>query len=204
MKLCLITSPGPVSDEEALIAEMLHHKQVNLHIRKPQFSDDEYFQFLSRLPDQALEKSVLHSSYDLASKFKVYGIHLPEKNRLQVETNELNLPKGVRLVSSSFHSFDEIYSCDLDLEYGLLSPVFDSISKPDHVSGFDVDELLTNVPESKIPLFALGGIYRGNISRAKELGFQGIAVLGAIWNSKDPVQSFHQLMTKLALLSNNG
>jgi thiamine-phosphate pyrophosphorylase len=80
-------------------------------------------------------------------------------------------------------------------DYVFLSPVFDSISKPGY---FRNDELGMMSDEwkalVKTKVIALGGIDASNIHKTKELGFDGAAVLGAVWGESEMVlQSFKEI-----------
>ncbi|MGZ4048350.1 MAG: thiamine phosphate synthase, partial [Bacteroidia bacterium] len=46
-------------------------------------------------------------------------------------------------------------------------------------------------------IIALGGIDENTIQEAINLGFDGAAVLGAIWMSKDPLEKFINLQNSL-------
>lgn len=62
-------------------------------------------------------------------------------------------------------------------QYLLLGPLFDSISKKGYRGKA---HLFTAVPPNCI---AIGGIDASNITHAKAMGFQGAALLGAIWQN---------------------
>jgi thiamine-phosphate pyrophosphorylase len=42
-------------------------------------------------------------------------------------------------------------------------------------------------------VFALGGVAVGKLARVRALGFDGAAVLGAVWQAADPVAAFEAL-----------
>jgi len=91
----------------------------------------------------------------------------------------------------SAHSFEELKEMG-NREIVLLGPVFDSISKHGYKSKFSKEELKTGISQwhGRAKLYALGGINAENIRELKELGFDGAAVLGYIWNDADPVAAF--------------
>jgi thiamine monophosphate synthase len=45
-------------------------------------------------------------------------------------------------------------------------------------------------------IIALGGIDEDKIALVRKIGFIGVAVLGAIWNSKNPVEKFIRIKAK--------
>lgn len=83
----------------------------------------------------------------------------------------------------SCHSFEEVEKLDGKKEYCFLSPVFDSISKPDYKASFDKEELKEFLKKDrKIKVIGLGGVTEENYSELIELGFDGGAFLGSVWS----------------------
>ena len=88
-------------------------------------------------------------------------------------------------------------------EYVFLSPLFDSISKPGYTSKFDgkliADRFQRWKQEGRITpeVIALGGVEAQNVVKLKTLGFSGAAVSGAVWSSKDPVNTFIEIQSKI-------
>jgi thiamine-phosphate pyrophosphorylase len=41
----------------------------------------------------------------------------------------------------------------------------------------------------------MGGIHSENVNATIQLGFKGIGVLGGVWNTENPVESFVQIKT---------
>ncbi|MDR2580729.1 MAG: thiamine phosphate synthase [Fibromonadaceae bacterium] len=104
----------------------------------------------------------------------------------------------------SAHSFEELKKNE-GREIIMLGPVFDSISKYGYQSKFSKEELKTGIAEwrasmgdgCKTKLYALGGIDAENISEIAELGFDGAAVLGGVWNYADPVGAFERILSAM-------
>ena len=79
--------------------------------------------------------------------------------------------------------------------YAFLSPVFDSISKADYkAKQFD----LSLRKKTSTKLIALGGITEENQYRAIDMGFDGVAMMGSIWNSEDKIKTFKNISQSLA------
>ena len=85
-------------------------------------------------------------------------------------------------------------------EYAFLSPIFDSISKAGYKSKFDLHELKNSPLLARRgvggEVFALGGIDEHKIDICRQLGFAGVAVLGTIWNNKNPIEKFLRIKEK--------
>lgn len=95
-----------------------------------------------------------------------------------------------------FHSLKELENCTEKYDYAFLSPIFDSISKIGYKSKFDLREIKDFFKNRKEKIIALGGIDEDKIDIIKDLGFHGIALLGAIWQNENPVRKFKQVREK--------
>lgn len=95
-----------------------------------------------------------------------------------------------------FHSLKELENCKEKYDYAFLSPVFDSISKAGYESHMDLKEVEKVLKNREDKIIALGGIDEDKIDTVKALGFSGIALLGAIWKSDNPVEKFKQIKEK--------
>jgi thiamine-phosphate pyrophosphorylase len=100
----------------------------------------------------------------------------------------------------SAHSFEELKEME-NREIVLLGPIFDSISKRGYKSKFSKEELKIGIAEwrrfigyGSKKLYALGGINAENICELKELGFDGAAILGGVWNYADPLAAFESIL----------
>jgi thiamine-phosphate pyrophosphorylase len=193
-ELVVISPEQYIADEANYAAQFFELGLQRYHLRKPLWSDYQLEKLLNAVPKVYHPKIVLHSHFQLSNKFGLKGIHLNEENRQHREAF-INYP----VVSSSFHSFAAIKTEGHFYEYVFLSPVFNSISKKDYKGGFDLKILenelikLKNQDVSAPKIFALGGIDSENIGTTMAMGFSGAAVLGAIWNSDNPVKSFSVL-----------
>lgn len=151
-----------------------------LHVRKPHFSELQLSEYIARFDIYVLNRMVLHSHYELSKKYMVKGIHLTEKTVAHYQ----QLTQTYTTVSAACHSFDDIIQREtLPLEYLLLSPIFDSISKTGYSAAFDTDLLFLFLHNRKKPIVALGGITEQNKEQCFNLGFSGIAMLGSIWHN---------------------
>ena len=98
-----------------------------------------------------------------------------------------NLQMLDKTISSSFHETEDLANCAIEFNYHLLSPVFSSISKLGYEGrGFDVNHIDKTV-------IGMGGVTSKNIEAFKTLGFKGVGVLGGIWNSSVPIESFEKM-----------
>lgn len=191
----VISNPTIIADEQAIIKQLFDEGLEIFHVRKKEFSENEMRTFIEQIPKKYLRNIVLHSHYHLAEEYNLKGIHVPV---------DFNSEPSKQSLSVSFHSMDEVEKFNKKFDYGFLSPVFDSISKEGYKSKFDFSELKTHLANRKVlnngtengHVIALGGIDEDKIDIVKELGFSGIALLGAIWQSENPLEKFKRIKEK--------
>lgn len=179
MKIIVITKPEAIKDE-ALICNLLFDNGLEiLHLRKPGAGPEIYEQFIKSVIPQYRNRIVIHDHYELASHYRLHGIHL--KSGM---TDVYKTYSDIRHISISCHNMAEISELPFRPAYCFLSPIFDSISKENYKSHYkELPDLakVTNFP----PVIALGGITPGKPELCINAGFSGAAVLGYIWEKPD-------------------
>ncbi|WP_375581191.1 thiamine phosphate synthase [Marivirga tractuosa] len=145
------------------------------------------FQTLHQLFDAGLEFFHLYKPGFSSKEIEAYWAQIPEKYRQKVSMHSDHL---------KFHSLQELEKCSVDYEYAMLSPIFDSISKRGYKSSFDLKELRNFLKGRKEKIIALGGIDEDKIEKIKEAGFSGIALLGAVWHSENPIRKYKVIKEK--------
>lgn len=196
--LIVISNPTAMPNEQAIIKQLFDEGLEIFHVRKKSYSENEMRTFIEQIPEKFYSRIVLHSHYHLAKEYNLKGIHVPV---------DFNSDASKQSLSVSFHSMDEVEKFSRKFDYGFLSPVFDSISKEGYKSKYDLKEIgvFLQTYKSLYPLgrageglllIALGGIDEDKIEKVKELGFSGIALLGAIWQSENPFEKFKRIKGK--------
>ncbi len=188
MKLIVISPESADPRELPVLAELFAAGLTDYHLRKPTWSREPFGAFLRGIPSNWHDRIILHSHHDLSADFAVAGIHYPESL-----ANQSN-PLGYFLRSRAVHDCATLRA-SLDTDQRLLfSPVFPSISKPGHVPHFTHDEVhaVLTLPR-RAEVIALGGIDATRIPECRALGFDGVAVLGSIWQAPDPVGAYVHL-----------
>lgn len=196
----IVISPSELLPDEQTVLTDLFSNGLNLfHLRKPAFSKKKMEQYIQQIPEKFYSKIVIHSHYELTLKYNLKGIHLTENTR----KNKLNTLLKNKSISASFHNLQDLQSHRRMYDYVFLSPIFNSLSKKNYKSNFDLNDveyILNSFRKRKkyIPqVIALGGIEIDNINLVKQAGFSGAAVLGAIWESKNPFQAFLDLKSEI-------
>lgn len=201
--LVVISPPQQVANEVKLLIKLFCQGLTTAHIRKPNWTLTELEEYLRLIPEIYYGRLVLHSHYELALRYQLGGIHLTEKSRNEHKTSALLRRLRSQSISASFHSLEAVAQHRRPYDYVFLSPIFDSTSKADYRSNFQleqVQEALTRwqrrggyVPQ----VVALGGITPHNIRQVQQAGFAGAAVLGGIWQQPDPVATFQLLQSEI-------
>ncbi len=190
--LVLITRPEDAVPGEIRIArKLLTAGLARLHVRKPSWSAEDHLRFLDGLPDAFWPRVVFYDYPEIVLSRGLGGLHLKAGERLPHIW-----PEG-RPVSTSAHSFDELLDGPRRRSYTVLGPVFDSVSKRNHVPRRTHREFEVILQrwrsEGGCPVYALGGVTPDTAAKAREIGFDGIASIGCVWESDDPVKTFLDL-----------
>lgn len=184
--IAVITLPYAVAHEAEHICSLLLSGRADLlHVRKPDASADELQRLLrevlscgDRLGLDVARRLVLHDHHALASLFSLYGIHLNRRHPHPPVHWQGS-------VSRSCHSIDELAAWKGRCDYLSLSPIFDSISKPDYPAAFTPAQLQQAHAQGIIDasVLALGGVTYARLPLVAQLGFGGAMILGDAWRS---------------------
>lgn len=203
--LVVITTPVFFPGEAECLEGLLAAGLEKLHLRKPGAGEEEMEGLLKQLSPRWHRRLVLHGSRGLsrlAARYGIPQIHCPVK---ELGTGLVGTPVGEKLrapeenrqpiYSASLHSWEEMKEIEeAGLAYVLMSPLFDSISKP----GYAANPILLQRPAAPYPckVIGLGGVDKDTIGGLVRQGWDGAAVLGWIW--EDPaaaVERYEQLKT---------
>lgn len=120
-------------------------------------------------------KLFVNDRVDVASALDAYGVHL-NKNSIPISAVKEKI-KNLKIFYSS-HSIEEIITAqDAGADAVTFSPIFKTKNQ-DFEQGTDLLRKALN--SAKIPVFALGGINRDNISKIRDAGAKYIAVQSGI------------------------
>ncbi len=102
------------------------------------------------------------------------------------------------LIGLSCHGRDELAAAEaLGADYALLSPVFESASKPGYGPPLGVAGLRALLPRAKLPVLALGGVTVENADACRRAGAAGVAVMGEAMRSMSPSLLVAELLAAL-------
>ena len=195
MRTIVITRPDFFADEAALVNRLFAAGMERLHLRKPGASEEQLAEWLRSIDSRYHRSIVLHDCFSLVKSFQLGGIHLNSRNPQVPGSLSMELSSRQLTVSRSCHSIAEVQKHKAGCSYLFLSPIYDSISKEGYGAAFSRAELEQAAAEGIIDskVYALGGVSAEHIPDLQRLGFGGAAVLGALWQSGDPVEYLNGL-----------
>lgn len=189
--IVLIAPEKDIPNEIEILQQLFEEGLEYYHFRKPDKNYEEHVAYLNQIDKKYHDRIVTHYFHELINKFNLKGIHFQEQKRIDALENGSEYFIGLDMIgktmSSSFHEPSVLANCDIEFDYHLLSPVFSSISKKGYEGrGFDVNHIDKTI-------IGMGGINTDTIQKTLELGFQGIGVLGGVWNTESSVESFKNI-----------
>lgn len=193
--IVVITPEKRAQNETEIINELFQEGLDLLHIRKPFINEEEMKGFIEKINSEFHAQLVLHSHYDLAKDFKISRFHFREIDR----QNRLFQSFEDKIISTSVHDMETFNELSNEWEYSFISPVFPSISKKGYGENSTILNDIKRRKNSKVKLVALGGIDENNIHQVFEKNTDGVALLGAIWESKKPIQIFRKCRQNVLL-----
>lgn len=197
--------------EVALMTALLDQGLELLHVRKPAADFAALTSLIDQFKMEDRPKIVLHPPKDLLGdpdtegrlgqllqwmeQMGLYRLHIPGWLRVQAAEALLSSLRSVEhrmAFSTGIHTPAELDALSqnrkssLRYDYVLVSPLFDSLSK----RGYKANPALWRVVrENKNPhgckRIAMGGIQAKSLPAIRNAGFDGAALLGAVWRSLD-------------------
>jgi thiamine-phosphate pyrophosphorylase len=139
----------------------------------------------SRLAEEALRvcqsnhaRLILNGPIVNPNSIKADGVHLSSARLMACAVRPL---AGTKLVSAACHSLNELTHAEcIGLDFVTLSPVLPTTSHPgtEPIGWERFAELAASV---RIPVYALGGMKKTDVSLAKSHGACGIAAIRDLW-----------------------
>lgn len=186
MEIVVISQDGEVPLETQVLGALFKAGLSRYHVRKPSWSREFLAAWIFSLPRPWRKRLVLHQHHELAVPLGLGGTHERDSGPLQGG------------LSRSCHEITALESC-LPLYQSLFfGPVFPSISKPGYGPSrkfpwIELTGVLRRRRRSDARVLAVGGITAEHLPRCLELGFDGAAVLGAVWEDRDPVGAYERI-----------
>lgn len=187
--ILVITPETIVPNESEIINQMFQDGLDLLHIRRPFISREGMTDFINSIDESFYGQLVLHSHYDLGKNYGISRLHFREEDRKE---GKYKLFMNGNTLSTSVHEINSYNTLEKEWEYAFISPFFPSISKKGYGIDSAVIESLKQRNNPEVKLMALGGIDADRIQEVFDLGVDGVALLGAVWESDEPLYVFRK------------
>lgn len=185
--LLIITHADHLPGETERWKELLSTGADAILLRKPGWTEDDYVSILERTDPVCYSRMLIAQYCQLQQRYGLLGTHFSEalRNSTPPQWLEALRSEGCML-STGVHHTGALAGMTNYWDLLLLSPVFDSISKPGYKGqvpeGF---RLAPGINTGSARVLAMGGVDRSNAGLTRQMGFDGIALLGAIWQEPD-------------------
>jgi thiamine-phosphate pyrophosphorylase len=194
MQIVVISPEAEDHREVRAIEGFLAAGLERYHVRKPTWTSAALESWLVRLPREWSARIVVHG-------------HAPLATRLGFASHDRDEPgdPAVRGISRSCHSISSLLGHLPHYRALLFGPLFPSLTKPGYrpAGDFPWDGLkaaLAGRSPGDARVLAVGGITPAGLARCRDLGFDGAALLGAVWNQADPVAAYAGVRDEAARL----
>jgi thiamine-phosphate pyrophosphorylase len=196
----VVISPEQADPRECeVLGELFVAGLERYHLRKPTWSREQLERWIRTLPSAWYPRIVLHQHHELVETLRLGGCHWRDDGAAP-----LRPARDEKIASRSCHDLATLRASLGHYDSVFFGPVFPSLSKAGHGPAADaafdeISSLLANrtPAERRTAVLALGGITANTAPRAVALGFDGVAVLGAIWQAADPVAAFTEIHSSL-------
>ena len=187
MELRLLSNFYDIPHEHYLLNLIFTEGLDCFHLRKKNYSEEQYRQYIDRIPSCFHNRVIIHDCFQLTNVFDLHGAHFTKRYRLEdyLHQTQLDSHAGMfKKIGFSLHTMSEIAQYHDTYDYLFLSPLFDSISNKGYNSKFNLKSLKNYLkePSSRPRVIGLGGMNLDRIPSAINLGLDGIALLGYIWS----------------------
>jgi thiamine-phosphate pyrophosphorylase len=170
-----------------------------LQIRERDLPTPELIALTQQIQAMTVGRSVqllMNERIDLVLALDLAGVHL-RSDSLPVLVAR-RLLGAHRLVGRSTHSLEEVRQANREgADYVVFGPVFDTASKKEFGPALGVPALESVCRDSRIPVFAIGGIDAGRVPAVRRAGAYGVALIAAILSHGDSAAATTELLAAL-------
>lgn len=186
------------SEEKGLkeqIKEALDGGITFLQLREKELNDEEFLKEALEIKDMVKEYNipfVINDNVDVAIKCDADGVHVGQSDMKATDVRS-KIGKD-KILGVSAHTLEEAKEAErMGADYLGVGAVFSTSTKldADDVSFDTLKEICESV---NIPVVAIGGISKDNILKLKGSHVDGVAVVSAIFASKNITEDTKQLL----------
>lgn len=184
--LYAVTDSHWTSEEKTLISQVkdaINGGITFLQLREKELSYDEFLKEakeIKKLTDEANIPFVINDNVKLALECNADGVHVGQNDMKAADVRAL-IGKD-KILGVSAHTVEEAIIAEKNgADYLGVGAVFSTSTKKDATSvSFDLLKKICN--SVSIPVVAIGGITKENISELKDSNINGVAVVSAIFS----------------------
>lgn len=141
----------------------------------------------------------INDRVDVAIAVNADGVHLGHES-IPVESVRKMVGKDM-LIGVSTHNREEAGAAEAEgADFITFGPVFETPSKAKYGTPVGIDKLKDLKIDINTPIFAIGGIYSGNIAQIIGAGATGAAVISAIMAAEDIKKASSKLVETIAFI----
>ena len=180
-----LITPEPGPDFLQQLESALRAGVTLLQFRAPELDVKSYLKLareVMTLSHRYRAKVLLNGDVELLQQCDADGIHLNSRRLMKMEKRLVGEDK---FLAASCHNLEELQQAEkIGVDFALLSPVKVTASHPDTIPmGWENFHTLSE--RCTIPLYALGGMSKDDLSDAWRNGAQGIAAIRALWGGDE-------------------
>ena len=121
---------------------------------------------------------LINSAVENARDFAVDGIHLTSRDLMSSSLRPV-LPVGTQWVAASCHNRQELlHAQSIGVDFVVLAPVLATKTHPE-TEPLGWEQFTELVAQVNLPVYALGGLAKSDLDKARQAGGQGVAAIRA-------------------------
>lgn len=173
-----------------------------IQFREKDLSPREQFDLaikVKKITDRYSVRLMINDRVDLCLALDAAGVHLPSGGLPIDVVRTLLGPE--KLIAVSCHSFSELKKAEsLGADFAVFGPVYDTPSKRPYGAALGLPFFKQATLETRLPLFAIGGINTSRLSEVFSAGADGVAMISEISTANDVQARCHELLQRLESL----
>lgn len=192
----VVLSPsGNLKNEADAVRGLFERGLSEYHLRRPRWNADKVAAWLRALPAEFRSRVVLHQCPELVKKFGLLGYHVSADAAFPAD-----IPR--EKISVQCREYADLEKLGGACRCVMLGPVFPRADRDLTVPARTPAEFGAIAAYARghgfsAPIFAFGGVAADNVRLCRRLGFDGVAAVGAVWESgSDPVSAYRALRRK--------
>jgi thiamine-phosphate pyrophosphorylase len=182
-----------------IISQAIDGGVETVQLREKDLSTVELYVLASKIREITRKKGsnlIINDRVDIALAVDADGVHLGWQS-LGIEIVRTMIGHD-KLIGFSAHNLQEAKKAENSgADYVSISPIFDTACKDYFIEPLGIEKIGMIKEEIDIPVIALGGINENNVNGVLENGADGIAVISAILQSENPMQSASRLYREI-------